>query len=160
MTEKPLSIPIRVHWSLAVLAGLFDALMVALLVGGAAGVFHSNPPGVEWLGALFIAPALVAVNALLLPMFRNARVQFDEDRLSIFLGVHKARIPYSGIDFVSERFDGVIDSVGYQWKPTAPGAVRIHGRLWEEAVAVADKELLYEELLKRNPSIRIERAER
>lgn len=160
MTEKPLCIPIRVHWSLAVLTGVFDALMIALLVGGAMGVFHSNPQGVEWLGALFVIPALIAVNVLLLPLFRNPRVQFDDDRLSIFLGVHKASIPYSGIDFVSERFDDAVGVVGYVWKPTAPGGVRIHGRLWEEAVAIADKELFYEELLKRNPSIRIERAER
>ena len=157
MTGEPLCIPIRVHWSLAVLAGLFDALMIALLAGIALGVHESNPPGVEWLGALFIVPALIAVNVLLLPMFRNPRVQFDDDRLSIFLGMHKASIPYSGVDFVSERFDGVIDMVSYIWKPTAPGGVRIHGRLWEEAVAIADKELFYEELLKRNPSIRIER---
>ena len=48
-------------------------------------------------------------------------------------------------------------SAGYVWKPTAPDPVRIHGRLFDEVVAVTNKELLYEELLKRNPRIRIVR---
>lgn len=157
--EPSLIIPIRVHWSLAVLVGLFNAFCIVMLVGEAMGTFGSNPPGIEWLGALLLVSALIAVDALVLPMFRNPRVQFDEDRLSLFLGPHKVRIPYDGIDFVSERFDGSFGSVGYAWKPTAPGAVRIHGKLWEEAVAVADKELFYQELLRRNPRIRIERGE-
>ncbi|WP_172623419.1 hypothetical protein [Arabiibacter massiliensis] len=42
MTEKPLCIPIKVHWTLAVLAGLFDALMIALLAGIALGTHKAR----------------------------------------------------------------------------------------------------------------------
>ncbi|MBX9034908.1 hypothetical protein [Gordonibacter massiliensis (ex Traore et al. 2017)] len=61
------------------------------------------------------------------------------------------------IDNILSVSEKIPASAGYVWKPTAPDPVRIHGRLFDEVVAVTNKELLYEELLKRNPRIRIVR---
>lgn len=153
--SAPVSIPIKVHWSLGVLLAGVHALVGVAAAGALLGwAGPANPPGSEWAGLGFAALVLVVADMLALPMYVCHRVSFENEYLAIYLGLHRARIPYRDIDFVSENLGG---AAGYVWKPTAPEAVRIHGRLHEEAVSVADKELLYEELLKRNPRIRIER---
>ncbi len=153
-----LRISIRVHWSLAVLMVFVNVLIVAMVIGMLLEFSNTNGLDSEQAGLVvgmaFCMLALAVANALVVPMFFSHYIQLDDHRLSIVLGIHRASIDCIGILSVSEKIPA---SAGYVWKPTAPGPVRIHGRLFDEVVAVADKELLYEELLKRNPRIRIVR---
>ena len=152
-----LRIPIRIHWSLGVLMALLNLLIAGMVLAALLGRAYSKPPGLEWLGAAVGLSVLAIVDLLVLPMYRRHYVELGEHRLAVVLGVHCASTDYADIFTASELIPA---STGYAWKPTAPGAVRIHGRLFDEAVAVTDKELFYQELLKRNPRIRIERTER
>ncbi|RDB61481.1 hypothetical protein C1878_10625 [Gordonibacter sp. 28C] len=148
------------HWSLAVLVVFADALIVAMAASALLDPSLANGLGSEQVGVValmaFCMLALGIANILAVPMFFSHYVQLDDHRLSIVLGVHRASIDCIGILSVSEKIPA---SAGYVWKPTAPDPVRIHGRLFDEVVAVANKELLYEELLERNPRIRIVRKD-
>lgn len=154
--EPVLRLPIRIHWSLTVLMVLVNALIAGMVLTALLGVAHSKPPGLEWLGAAFGAFILGIVDILVLPMYRRHYVELGEHRLTVVLGVHRASTNYDDLKTVSEKIPA---SAGYVWKPTAPDPVRIHGRVFDEAVALADKELLYEELPKRNPRIKVIRKE-
>ena len=61
---------------------------------------------------------------------------------------------YSDIVSVSEKD---VYSAAYQWRPTGPDAIRIRTKMFDGAISLERKEVFYEELLKRNPSIEITR---
>lgn len=140
------------------LMAFVNVLIVAMVVGMLLEFSNTNNLDSEQTG-LMVGMALcmlllASVDILVVPLFFNHYVQLEDHRLSIVLGFHRVSIDCGDILSVSEKIPA---SAGYVWKPTAPDPVRIHGRLFDEVVAVTDKELLYEELLKRNPRIRIVR---
>ena len=151
--QELLSIPIKIHWSLPALLIFIHVLVGALFLSIALGISQPNPPGSEWVAAGVFVVVLGGVDLLAVPMLVNHYVRFEENHLSIVLGVHRVRVAYADINSVSSNLGGF---VAYAWRPTAPDAVRVRGRAIDEALSVVNEELFCSELLKRNPRIKFE----
>ncbi|WP_172135356.1 hypothetical protein [Adlercreutzia sp. ZJ473] len=153
--DRDLVLRIKIHWSLTLGLVLFNVAFAWLAARAAWRVAELGAEGERVLSAVFPLLMLAVVDGLAVPVCRKHRVTFKSGALAMELGTLSDSLRYSDIQSVSEK--GVW-LAAYQWRPTAPGAVRIRTRAFDGAVALEDKELFYEELLRRNPDIDIIRA--
>lgn len=152
--SERLSIPIKIGWSVVLIAFSNILLIGFLCISISESMQEVNTSGIEWLGFAILTIVLLVVDILSIPQIFTHYIRFEDNHLRIALGLHNAKLKYSDMIMVAEKFSGI----AFPWNPTAPGGVRIYGRTFDEVVAVADKDRFYTELLKRSPNIIIERS--
>lgn len=145
-----LVIPIAVHGSSKLIFVLANMIALALI---ARDVYRPivGAEGAHAVGAVFAVALIAFFDYFALPMLKVHHVVFERDRLVMSLGRQTESLRYADIQSVSE---GGARAVATHWRPTGPGAVWIHAKMFDGAVDVEQKELFYEELQKEIPASR------
>lgn len=148
-----LTMPIKIGQRVAV-AALLNILLLWFAYSFSFGGAQTIQPGLEWAIVLISVVAFIGIGVVVIPQIFRHYIRFEDSYLEVAIGFHKALIRYSDILTVSDRATPIVR----QWYAIAPGGIQIHATVFDEVIAVANEELLFEELLKRNPEIVIKRS--
>ncbi len=154
--ETPLCLQIKIHWLLSALVIAINLISISVVVRAIYRIGAFGPEGERVLGVIFPIVLLIIFDAMTLPVYKRHRVIFEPRRLTLQLGGLAESLRYSDIISISEKD---VYTAAYQWRPTGPDAIRIRTKTFDGAVSLDEKEVFYEELLKRNPSIEIIRKD-
>lgn len=152
--ESPLCLRIKIHWLLSALVIAINLISISVAVRAIYRIGAFGLEGERVLSVIFPIALLIIFDAMALPIYKRHRVIFEPSKLVMQLGRLTESLRYSDIVSVSEKD---VYSAAYQWRPTGPDAIRIRTKMFDGAISLERKEVFYEELLKRNPSIEITR---
>lgn len=145
--------PIKIHWSLTVFLISINILFVTLMIRSLLDVSTGPLRAQSAIGIIVLLLLLFLLDFLAVPIYKKHYVAFGKKQLHIVTGKRCRSLPYLDIEFVSEN----IYRSAYQYRPTAPGAIRIQGRMFDEAVAIQKRNEFYLELRQQNPKIIIDK---